>query len=352
MKKQTQRGVSIVFGIKKRNKNEKRNESIDYPGKRFKQTKPIKLHQKPVSPVRDSLDDFLLRTIYKPLFDSITKSLGQKQKFNSKSAVINAIRTNQITYVGDEFTGKFNAPISKGLRDMGAVFNKHTKTFKISSASIPTDVKSVMATAKLDLEKTQNLFNKDLTEINNNIDTEIEKLIINDNELFDDLAQQYEKSVKSIGVQPNLSDTTLDTLKTEYRDNLKLYIKDWTKEAINRLRGKVQEDVLGRGLRAEDIVDTIKSEYGVSQKKAEFLARQESSLVMSKYREESFEQVGVVRYKWSTANDSRVRPDHRALDGKVFTWRNPPVVDRSTGRHGNPGEDFGCRCVAIPIVED
>ena len=62
---------------------------------------------------------------------------------------------------------------------------------------------------------------------------------------------------------------------------------------------------------------------------------------------ERYKSVGVQKYRWSTAGDNRVRPEHKALNGKIFDWDNPPLS--TGGKH--PGEDFGCRCIAIPIVE-
>ena len=38
-----------------------------------------------------------------------------------------------------------------------------------------------------------------------------------------------------------------------------------------------------------------------------------------------------------------MRTTHRANDGHIFSWENPPAT-------GNPGEDFGCRCEAVPYV--
>ena len=67
---------------------------------------------------------------------------------------------------------------------------------------------------------------------------------------------------------------------------------------------------------------------------------------------------GCKKYYWKTARDNRVRPCHRALDGHIFEWDNPPEMWRET-KHGivytgmrcNPGEDYGCRCVAIRVFE-
>lgn len=67
---------------------------------------------------------------------------------------------------------------------------------------------------------------------------------------------------------------------------------------------------------------------------------------------------GCKKYTWRTQRDNRVRSCHRALDGKIFSWDNPPMMWRETahgviytGERCNPGEDWGCRCIAIPVFE-
>ncbi|MFO1242541.1 MAG: phage minor head protein [Rickettsiales bacterium] len=49
-------------------------------------------------------------------------------------------------------------------------------------------------------------------------------------------------------------------------------------------------------------------------------------------------------YIWRTRGDGKVRASHAENNGKIFAWDNPPPT-------GNPGEDYGCRCVAEPYVE-
>lgn len=49
------------------------------------------------------------------------------------------------------------------------------------------------------------------------------------------------------------------------------------------------------------------------------------------------------RYVWRTRRDERVRASHRANDGRIFDWDDPPAT-------GHPGEDYGCRCRAVPYV--
>jgi len=59
------------------------------------------------------------------------------------------------------------------------------------------------------------------------------------------------------------------------------------------------------------------------------------------------EAIGVKRYIWRTRQDSRVRPGHARLEGTVQRWAKPPDV--GGGRMLHPGEDWNCRCIAVPI---
>jgi hypothetical protein len=45
------------------------------------------------------------------------------------------------------------------------------------------------------------------------------------------------------------------------------------------------------------------------------------------------------KYIWKTVGDNRVRPEHKLLDGQERYWYDTP----------HPGEEFGCRCRALPI---
>lgn len=56
-------------------------------------------------------------------------------------------------------------------------------------------------------------------------------------------------------------------------------------------------------------------------------------------------------YEWVSQRDGRVRPLHVTLDGesrrgKTFSWSNP-----DTHGEGNPGDPYGCRCVAYPVLK-
>ena len=165
-----------------------------------------------------------------------------------------------------------------------------------------------------------------------------------------DSKRAFEKAVRAISISPKLTEAQRDIIADEWGRNLNKYIKSWADKTIFELRDRVQANTFA-GRRAEALEDVIRENYGVSQRKAQFLARQETSLLMSKFRETRYGQIGVRRYRWSTSHDERVRSDHKHLNGKVFSFDSPPVTDARTGARNNPGEDFGCRCVAVGLVD-
>jgi SPP1 gp7 family putative phage head morphogenesis protein len=134
---------------------------------------------------------------------------------------------------------------------------------------------------------------------------------------------------------------------------------------IKSLAGKQLDtihDVLEKsesvGARVEDLRDELMSTFGVTKAKAALLARDQTLKLHSAITQERQQQAGIAEYRWSTSRDERVRgrpggkwPDglHWQLEGKIFRWDDPPVISKD-GRRGHPGEDYQCRCVAVPIL--
>lgn len=106
-----------------------------------------------------------------------------------------------------------------------------------------------------------------------------------------------------------------------------------------------------QGIRAEALAQSLVERLGVAQSRAEMIAVDQVLQTNAAMAEERHRRVGVVSYEWSTSNDERVRDGHKALNGQVFRYDDPPVVDAS-GRRANPGRDYRCRCVAIPRLDD
>lgn len=98
------------------------------------------------------------------------------------------------------------------------------------------------------------------------------------------------------------------------------------------------------GRMIEDITADVWERYGVAESRARLIARDQVGKLNGALTKVRHEAVGVTRYVWQTAGDSRVRDTHAPRDGKTFTYGDPP-------EGGEPGQDFQCRCTAIPIFD-
>lgn len=358
--------------------------------KRFNAAKALKNDVKVYRPLEKAVLYVFYELIYKPIFDIVSEEIGadwlglelpkvikerktqkeddlkeeierNKEVYeylyknakggrNTQNPLIRAILTGQVQYVQDHFEGTFNIAISKAIKEMGGTFNQKTKTWHINRAKLTPQVSIALGTAynKIDtvkrkigdhLEKLRVLMEKDPQFT---FEKAYERSI-------NALGTQFEKGAKGIIVTPEFTPEMLKNLAEKYSYNMNLYIKGWTEKSIVRLRDRVLINTFN-GNRAQSLVKGIEHDFQVSLNKAKFLARQETSLLMSQYREERYKSAGVQKYRWLTAGDVRVRGYHKRLNGKIFTWDNPPVVD-ATGHRAHPGQDYNCRCIAVPIVD-
>lgn len=127
-------------------------------------------------------------------------------------------------------------------------------------------------------------------------------------------------------------------------------IKSIPYDCLNEMQAITQKGFVD-GRTITDISKDIQKAYSVSRSKALFIARDQMAKLNSEITQHQQRDAGVNRYIWSTSGDERVRESHAALDGKVFSWDSPPVVDKRTGRRAHPGEDYQCRCVALPLFD-
>lgn len=134
------------------------------------------------------------------------------------------------------------------------------------------------------------------------------------------------------------------------QENVSL-IRKMTKAQINRLHEIVSSATAGQDSYA-DLRDQLIEDMGFTKARATLIARDQTLKLNGQATQQLHKEAGVTRYMWSTSHDERVRDDHVALDGQLFDYAKPPVVDKRSGRRANPGYDFQCRCVAVPYTDD
>lgn len=308
---------------------------------------PKGLEQEVYQKISDYFDDLLFNFIEETLNDNVVQ--------NSKG-VINALKMGRLFYDNKGLfysKGKISSSVAKELEAMGGKWSKSAKGYRMT-ASLPVDVMQAIAFVnqhnreKLDRIKSYLDGLGDTTQyVQENLSFDIEVEHIGQN-----LNTQLARSLGSIGaIPPEMTDYQLKEIAKNYTTNLNYFINKWTGQEIIKLREKINDYIM-QGYRSDAIVDEIMAEKDVSLRKAKFLARQETKLLVAEYRKNRYKQAGVSRYRWSTVIDGRERKLHRELNGKIFSWDEPPIIDEHTGERGNPSEAYNCRCIAIPVVDD
>lgn len=152
----------------------------------------------------------------------------------------------------------------------------------------------------------------------------------------------------SLGVDLPTAEPELGPVMTAFRDENVALIRSLAADKVTRVRAIL--DDAGAGTRVEEVAKSIRDMGDVTRSRAELIARDQVLKLNAEVTQKRHEAAGITEFVWSTSRDERVRPDHKALEGKRYRYDDPPVVDRRRGTRGLPGIHFQCRCVAVPVI--
>lgn len=150
-----------------------------------------------------------------------------------------------------------------------------------------------------------------------------------------------------LGVDVYRSEPWLVPLRDNWiAENTRL-IKSIPQQYLSDVEGVIRNGV-SQGLSSRDLAKQIEARFGVSQSRAKLIAVDQTAKANAALTEYRQKDLGVTEYIWETSNDERVRPKHKAADGKRYSWDKPPAV---TGGY-HPGRDIRCRCWARSVWPD
>lgn len=149
--------------------------------------------------------------------------------------------------------------------------------------------------------------------------------------------------------------------RTWVKSNVNL-IKSVSFEQLEAMRQMVEASVTGQ-LRVENLRAELMQRFDMTKARASLIARDQTLKLNSQLAQARATSIGVRTYTWITSRDERVRgrpggkwaksqSNHWALDGKVFSYADPPVTNPKTGARNHPGGDYQCRCVAVPNTDE
>ena len=262
--------------------------------------------------------------------------------------------------------------ISDGLRAIGCRLNKTTGYWACEPAQVPAWVRAEAGGYAEKMGATHDLVKRTLDSIESNLEHAVDeaKFGAAADHAVAESVKNWQESAKALEVVPVFGAVGQAELSEQFARTrgipikspgnvamtdavdlaTKKAVKVWVQEALDRLRDEVDENAQA-GYRAEGLAKRIRETYGVSKGRSELIARQETNNFMSAYRAAAAKNAGLPRYIWTGVGDARERKAHVDLNGRIFHWDDPPIIDPRTGQHGNPGDTYRCRCVGRPIIE-
>lgn len=140
-------------------------------------------------------------------------------------------------------------------------------------------------------------------------------------------------------------DFYIEHLEKWISENVDL-IKTIPENTLDKMKDIVY-DGFANGKTTTRMVKEIRNVYGVSRRRAELIARDQTAKLNGQIQRAQQQDAGITEYIWCSTGDERVRKSHKNLNGKKFSWNDAPV--NSDGRKCHPGEDYQCRCIGRPV---
>lgn len=188
----------------------------------------------------------------------------------------------------------------------------------------------------------------DATEIGSDLDTLIQALLPSIRKhvleafrrMAYDVSRLNARSLAQLGI--SVSDLRLGAALDHARDENIRLVENAGRVYAKQVR-QIFDDPAAPSMRVEELKARLLERANVSESRAELIARDQVLKLNGAINKIRQTNAGVDSYVWSTSRDERVRESHAELEGETFGWESPPEP-------GHPGEDFQCRCVAIPVI--
>lgn len=143
-----------------------------------------------------------------------------------------------------------------------------------------------------------------------------------------------------------------DSINEHVRANVSL-IKSIPDKYHEQIEKAVIKSVGPGGHGLKTVTDALMEYEGVTRRRAEFIALDQTRKVTSQLNAERVVKAGAKKFKWiHSGGGAHPRELHKyGLNGQIFEYANLPIIDERTGERGLPGQLPNCKCIAQPIVE-
>ena len=127
-------------------------------------------------------------------------------------------------------------------------------------------------------------------------------------------------------------------------------IKSISEKYLTDVQGAVMRSITnGNGL--QDLIPALERHEGITRRRARNIALDQTRKAYNSLNKGRMEALGIKKFEWlHTGGSQNPREDHIELSGQIFSFDNPPVIDKRTGERGFPAQLPNCRCRMLPVI--
>lgn len=125
---------------------------------------------------------------------------------------------------------------------------------------------------------------------------------------------------------------------------------------LSQVQGDVMRSITnGNGL--QDLVPALEKQNVKTLNWASNVAKDQTRKVYNNINKARMQDAGVNKFEWIHSGGSnkprKFHLDHApaGLNGGIFDFNNPPIIDENTGERGIPGQLPYCGCTMRPIID-
>jgi SPP1 gp7 family putative phage head morphogenesis protein len=152
----------------------------------------------------------------------------------------------------------------------------------------------------------------------------------------------------SLGTR-KLDPDTREILKATIEENVGL-IKSIPQKYLGDVQGAVMRSITSKN-GMNDLIPQLQKYKGITYRRARFIAADQTRKANSALSNGRLQKLGVEKFEWIHTSSPHPRHLHEKLDGQIFRFDNPPIIQKDPEIRGLPAQLPGCRCRALPIFE-
>lgn len=165
------------------------------------------------------------------------------------------------------------------------------------------------------------------------------------------LHSSLKKLSGGLTIKTNLIPPDLKTIvRASVTENVAL-IKSIGSDYLSRVEKTVMRSIVnGDGLKT--LVPALEKYKGITKRHAKNMALDQTRKVYNSMNKSRMQKIGITKFKWiHSGGGQKPRQDHIAMNGKIYSFDNLPVIDKNTGERGIPGQAINCGCTMVPVFE-